>query len=232
MPIGAKPGNCELDVSLHVKCKAWKSDNIHVILWIVLNQPSLKLNTDLTPNPPPTPPPPSPPPPPPTPPPPPHPVPHICVGELGQHWFRQWYVLNQCCIIINYLQEQTSVRFESNTNLFVDGNVLEKSSVKWRPFFRGGGGGRDESTKSSMNLRQNYALRTTMGVFVYPCPINLTTYQLLNLLNMSVKLATSISWNRRQIVWDTIVLIKALLVSRNHVSYHKMNHKYIPYIIY
>ena len=38
------------------------------------------------------------------------PVPHICVSELGQHWFRQWLVtwsapshyLNQCWNIVNW----------------------------------------------------------------------------------------------------------------------------------
>ena len=37
-------------------------------------------------------------------------VPHICVSELGQHWFRYWLVaysalhhyLNQCCVIVDW----------------------------------------------------------------------------------------------------------------------------------
>ena len=59
---------------------------------------------------------------------------HICVSELGQHWFRQWLVaysvpshyLNQCWIIVNWtLRNKLQWNFNQNTKLFIHGNASE-----------------------------------------------------------------------------------------------------------
>ena len=61
-------------------------------------------------------------------------VPHICVIELGQHWFRWWLVaysvpshyLNQCWVIVNWtLRNKLQWNFNSNTKLNIHENAFE-----------------------------------------------------------------------------------------------------------
>ena len=61
-------------------------------------------------------------------------VPHICVSELGQHWFRWWLVsysapihyLNQCWVIANWtIRNKFKWNFNQNTKLFIHKNVSE-----------------------------------------------------------------------------------------------------------
>ena len=62
------------------------------------------------------------------------PVPHICVGELGQHWFRQWLVacsapshyLNQYWLVVNLtLGNQSQWNSSPNTKLFIYEKAFE-----------------------------------------------------------------------------------------------------------
>ena len=76
-------------------------------------------------------------------------VPHICVSELGQHWFRQWLVAysapshyrNQCWFIVNWTL-RNKLQWNSNQNTSLNFSLmkmhLKVSSVKWRPFCPGG----------------------------------------------------------------------------------------------
>ena len=66
-------------------------------------------------------------------------VPHICISELGQHWFRWWLVpcstpshhLNQCCLNVNgTLRNKLQWNFDKNTKLFIYGNVFENVVVE------------------------------------------------------------------------------------------------------
>ena len=80
-------------------------------------------------------------------------VPHICISELGQHWFRKWLVaysapshyLNQCCLIVNWTIQWN---FNQNTKFFIYKMHLKMSSAKWRPLYPR----RDESRISNMIL--------------------------------------------------------------------------------
>ena len=65
---------------------------------------------------------------------------HICVTELGQHWFRLWlgtysvpsHNLNQCWVIVNWaLRNKLQWNFNQNTKLFIHENAPH---AKWRPF--------------------------------------------------------------------------------------------------
>ena len=72
---------------------------------------------------------------------------HICVSELGQHWFRYWLVawsvpshyLNQCSLLsigplrTNFSEIQIKILCLSFKKMH-----LKFPSVKWRPFCRGG----------------------------------------------------------------------------------------------
>ena len=60
-------------------------------------------------------------------------VPHICVIELGEHWFRKWLVpcsapshyLNQCCLIVDWtLRNKLQWNFYQNTKFFIHENAL------------------------------------------------------------------------------------------------------------
>ena len=65
----------------------------------------------------------------------PHPsVPHICVGELGQHWFSYWFVaysapshyLNQCSLIVNCTtRNKLQWNSKQNSKLFIEENAFE-----------------------------------------------------------------------------------------------------------
>ena len=61
-------------------------------------------------------------------------VPHICVGELGQHWFRQRLVacsapshyLNQCCLIVNWpFRNKLRWNYYQNIKLSIHENASE-----------------------------------------------------------------------------------------------------------
>ena len=61
-------------------------------------------------------------------------VPHICVIELGQHWFRKWlgaeqatsHYLNQCWLIVNWtLGNKLQWNSDKNTKLFIHENAFE-----------------------------------------------------------------------------------------------------------
>ena len=61
-------------------------------------------------------------------------APHLCISELGQHWFRYWlvtylvltYYLNQCCVIVNWtLRNELQWNFNQNTKLFIHENASE-----------------------------------------------------------------------------------------------------------
>ena len=64
----------------------------------------------------------------------PHLVSHICVSDLGQHWFRKWLVassaprhyLNRCWHIVNWtLRNKLQWNKNQNTKLFIHENVSE-----------------------------------------------------------------------------------------------------------
>ena len=70
-------------------------------------------------------------------------VTHICVVELGHHWFRQWLVacsapshyLNQCRNIVNCtFRNKLQWNFNQNSNIFIKKLHLKTSSAKWRLF--------------------------------------------------------------------------------------------------
>ena len=75
------------------------------------------------------------------------PVPHICVSELGQHWFRQWLVvysapshyLNQCWITVDWnLRNKLQWNFNQNTKLIIHENASGNIVCKMEPIlFRG-----------------------------------------------------------------------------------------------
>ena len=61
-------------------------------------------------------------------------VPHICVSELGHHWFRQWLVpwpapshyLNQCSLIVNKTcRNKLKWNLKQNTKLSIQENAFE-----------------------------------------------------------------------------------------------------------
>ena len=61
-------------------------------------------------------------------------VPHICICELGQHWFRWWLVacsapshyLNQCWLIVNWtLRHNFQWNVNQNTKLIIHENAFE-----------------------------------------------------------------------------------------------------------
>ena len=60
---------------------------------------------------------------------------HICIGELGHHWFRQWCVacsapshyLNQCWLIVNWTPgKKFSVKFESEFYHFLSRKFIRR----------------------------------------------------------------------------------------------------------
>ena len=72
---------------------------------------------------------------------------HICVGNLGRHWFKQWLVawsapshyLNQCWNIVNWTS-RNKLQWNSNRNsyIFIQENALENvicemASILFRP---------------------------------------------------------------------------------------------------
>ena len=74
-------------------------------------------------------------------------VPHICVIELGQHWFSQvlvaWsapsHYLNHCWNIVNWiLMNKPQWNLTRNSYIFIQENKLKMSAGKWRPFCPGG----------------------------------------------------------------------------------------------
>ena len=70
-------------------------------------------------------------------------APHICVRELGQHWFREWLVawsapshyLNRWWLIVNWPlgTNFSEIRIKIHNFSFMKMN-LKVSSAKWRPF--------------------------------------------------------------------------------------------------
>ena len=59
---------------------------------------------------------------------------HICIGELGKHWFSQWLVacsapshyLEQCLLIVNWtLGKERQWNSNGNTKLFIHENAFE-----------------------------------------------------------------------------------------------------------
>ena len=61
-------------------------------------------------------------------------MPHICVSELGQHWFRKWHgacsapshSLNQCCLVVNWtFRNKRQWNLIQNTKLFIHENAFE-----------------------------------------------------------------------------------------------------------
>ena len=73
-------------------------------------------------------------------------VTYICVGELCQHWFRQWLVawtapshhLNQCWNIVNSTPRNTfQWNFISHSKVFIQENAFENVIGKYRPFHFG-----------------------------------------------------------------------------------------------
>ena len=64
---------------------------------------------------------------------------HICVGNLGRHWFRWWLVtyaasshyLNQCWNVVNWtLGNKRQWNFNRNTYIFIQENSFE--DVVWK----------------------------------------------------------------------------------------------------
>ena len=74
-------------------------------------------------------------------------VTHICVVELGHHWFRQWLVacsvpshyLNQCWNIVNWtVRNKLHWNFNRNSNIFIqeiafENVVCKMASILYRP---------------------------------------------------------------------------------------------------
>ena len=61
-------------------------------------------------------------------------VPHICVGDLGQHWFQKWLVaysapshyLNQCCDIVNWtLSSKLQWNLNRNSDILIHENAFQ-----------------------------------------------------------------------------------------------------------
>ena len=61
-------------------------------------------------------------------------VSHICVCQLGQHWFRKWLVaylapnhyLNQCWLIVNWTpRNKLQWNFDQNTKFFIHESAFE-----------------------------------------------------------------------------------------------------------
>ena len=66
-------------------------------------------------------------------------VPHICVSELDQHWFRQWFVtcstpsyyLKQCWHIVNWtFENKLPWNANRNAKLFIHENAFENVVCK------------------------------------------------------------------------------------------------------
>ena len=66
-------------------------------------------------------------------------MPHICISELGQHWFRYWLVacsvpshyLNQNWLIVNWtLRNKLQWNSNQNTKLFIHENAFENVVCK------------------------------------------------------------------------------------------------------
>ena len=64
---------------------------------------------------------------------------HICVTNLGHHWFTLWLVacsapnhyLNQCCIVVNWtLTNKIQSNCVRNSNIFIQENAFE--NVFWK----------------------------------------------------------------------------------------------------
>ena len=74
------------------------------------------------------------------------PVPHICVEELGQRCFRQWFVacsapshyLNQCWLIVNRsLRNKLQWTSNRNTKLFIHENAFENVACEMAAILSG-----------------------------------------------------------------------------------------------
>ena len=66
-------------------------------------------------------------------------VTHICVGNIGHHWFRLWlvawfapsYYLNQCWNIVNWtLRNKLQWNFNRNLNILIQGNASQNVVCK------------------------------------------------------------------------------------------------------
>ena len=66
-------------------------------------------------------------------------VTHICVAELGHHWFRLWlvpcsapsYYLNQCWNIVNWtFRKKLEWNFNRNSNIFIQEIAIENVVCK------------------------------------------------------------------------------------------------------
>ena len=71
---------------------------------------------------------------------------HLCVHELGRHWFRQWLVaysapshyLNQCRVIANWIsRNKLQWNFIEIHNFSFPKMHLKIPSAEWRPFCAG-----------------------------------------------------------------------------------------------
>ena len=65
-------------------------------------------------------------------------VPHICIRQLGEHWFRWWLVaylapnhyIKQCWVIVNWtLRNSLQWNFNQNSKFFIRKMCLEMSSA-------------------------------------------------------------------------------------------------------
>ena len=104
----------------------------------------------------------------------------LCVGELGQHWFRQWPVaclapshyLNQCWIIVNLtIRNFSEILIEIQTFSFKKMH-LKMSSAIFPPNCPG-----EMSYKLMSLLKWNYLVRDTLVFLIFPSRMTVS-YQL------------------------------------------------------
>ena len=83
-------------------------------------------------------------------------IPHICVGELGRHWFRLWlvaysapsYCLNQCWVVVNWnLRNKLQGNFNQDKKNFIHKNASENIVCKMAAILSRGRWVNSEGTK-------------------------------------------------------------------------------------
>ena len=71
---------------------------------------------------------------------------HICIGELGQHWFRWWLVvywvpshyLNQCYDIVNWtIRNKLQWKLNQNSSIFIQENAFQNVCESGGHFVQG-----------------------------------------------------------------------------------------------
>ena len=87
---------------------------------------------------------------------------HICVGVLGQHWFRLWLVAysvpshytNQCCVIANWTLDFSEILIKK-TKVFIHKNASENVVCEMAPILSRG----DELNDRSQDFNHELIFR-------------------------------------------------------------------------